>query len=102
MDAWLAIAGFVLGVLGSWWALQDRLKDKESKAADAKVKEYAAQRDFNHLKENYRQLSTNLEVLTREQDEAMSDLRQMVRQNQLLLQMIVSKSGESISGILNS
>lgn len=43
-------------------------QEAERKAAGAATKEYAAQRDFNHLQNDYKQLNQNVEFFIKEQD----------------------------------
>lgn len=62
------IAGFILGLVSAssgwvmWWITKvntDKLSFSQ-KAAEAAKKEYAAQRDFEHLKNNFKQMSDAL------------------------------------------
>lgn len=84
----LAIMTFLAGagsaVLGMirWYGVSER-------------KRYAAERDFNHLRNNQEQMKRSLESLSHEFDEMASDFKTQSACFQLLL----AKSGETISGI---
>lgn len=79
----LNLASFILGLLSAcsgwvvWWvnkltydkqlANQDKLLSNQ-KAAEAATKAYAAERDFNHIKNNLSQLQLGLNELIKQQD----------------------------------
>lgn len=72
----ITILSFTIGVLGGgissalaaarWYAEQAR--NKERVRADNQLKEYAAQRDFNHLRNSQEQLSQAIKQLSDEME----------------------------------
>lgn len=65
-------------------------------------KQYAAQRDFGHLKRQYEQMSSIITQQNREMDRRLDNLEADVRDVKSFLQILVTRgSDESISEILN-
>ena len=65
-------------------------------------KQYAAQRDFGHLKRHYEQMGQNLVTLTREFDRRFDDLEADIKDVKSFLNVLITRgSDDSISEILN-
>lgn len=77
------VGGGVLGML-RWFSTSER-------------KKFAAEREFMHLRNNQEQMKRSMEMLSRELDELSDDMKTQSACFQLLL----SQSGQSISGIFN-
>ncbi len=71
----------VLGML-RWYGVSER-------------KKYAAEREFNHLRNNQEQMQRSLEILSKEVDALCADMKTQSARFKLLL----SQSGQTISGI---
>jgi len=76
----LSIIGTICGSMGTLIAVQshikslkndwrNRLEEEINKQNDAKLKAYAAERDFNHLRNNQDQLKQAIGTLQKETDE---------------------------------
>ena len=76
----LTVAGAILGLLVSGLSLLTGVVGAIAWIQAKTKKQYAAERDFNHLKKNYEQLSGNVEQLWRQMDENYSNtIRQLDR-----------------------
>lgn len=85
IDTLVAVAGFGIGILTSMGGvLIAYLKAKTARAR----KEYAAERDFNHLKNNYLNLS---EAVTDVQEEVEQQFRELQRNNDEKFQQLTYK-----------
>jgi len=88
-----------LGAVGTWLALRSfyekRHQETLQRFADGKQKEYAAQRDFEHLKRNQEQMQQSLRLLDEEIDGTKQDLKEIKG----MLAIAFNRAGESISGI---
>lgn len=78
LQEWIGIIGGVLGILGV--VCGGLLYYTASR-----VKTYAAQRDFEHLKRNYEQLSKNIEYFVREQDRNFDRVVDILQEIKILL-----------------
>ena len=58
-------------------------------------KRYAAERDFGHLKRSYENLSSNVEALTRFQDDRFDDVDKTLMEIRLQQQTLISLLGSS-------
>lgn len=54
-------------------------------------KRYAAQRDYEHLKKNYEQLSANLDRLVRDQTEGMYEITLELKEVKGLTNLVLTK-----------
>ena len=105
--------GFLLTIVGTYLATSGhfrKLRDEDKKRfAESQVKEYAAQRDFNHLERNLRNLQTGLDQLMEGQKQIMKELE--LRVDKLEMRQVkfetttravfARATGESFSDILN-
>lgn len=114
-DAIPTLAGVLFGAIGCYLGVrnytrelkkewQAKLDNEINKNADSKVKAYAAERDFNHLKNNQEQFKEALRML---QDE-FEDLRTTQIETKTLLtatynqmQQIAMRFGEGSMGWRN-
>ncbi|MBW4474066.1 MAG: hypothetical protein KME45_27380 [Stenomitos rutilans HA7619-LM2] len=67
--------------------------------AEGKTKEYAAQRDFNHLMRQYEALSMNLNTLHELGDRRLDGIEDDLRDVKGLLQMLAVAVGQTETGI---
>ena len=72
----------ILGILVSGLSLVTGLIGAIAWYSSKVKKEYAAQRDFNHLKNNYQQLAINVENLWRLMDDSFREHEEKLRQGQ--------------------
>ncbi len=63
--------------------------------ASAETKRYAAERDFNHLRNNQEQMKISIRELSREIDGMQADLQTQIG----LFQALMLNSGQTVSGI---
>lgn len=86
--------------IGTWLAVRSFYEKKHQETLDryaqAREKSYAAERDFNHLRNNQEQMKEALKMLDQEQSETREDLKELKG----MLFALFGRSGESISGIL--
>ncbi len=70
-----------LGAIGTWLALKTfyerRHKETLERFAEGRQKEYAAERDFEHLRRNQEQLKVNLSALDDELQDAKADVKEI-------------------------
>lgn len=94
----LSIVGTLCGSLGTLIAVQAhirslkadwrrRLEDEINKQNEAKLKAYAAERDFNHLRNNQDQMKSAITSLTAETDE----IREKVIRIEVLQQQLYNQ-----------
>ena len=84
MDA-LTIAATVLGILVSGTSLITGLVGYQAWQRSKTRKEYAAERDFSHLKRNYEALTLNVEGLWRQTEESYRDIQRQLDRIELKL-----------------
>lgn len=80
LNDWVAIGGMLIAVLGVFDSALQRYKK-------ANTSEYAAQRDFEHLKRNQEQLKHSLEVLIEENEEVRLKLVAVETQMNILVNL---------------
>jgi ABC-type nickel/cobalt efflux system permease component RcnA len=89
----------LLGGVGTWLAVRSFYEKRHQETLDryatCKQKEYAAERDFEHLRRNQEQMKEALRVLDDELTETRADFKELKG----MLVVVFSQSGESISGI---
>lgn len=61
LEVWIALAGFLLGL---WTTLNAAV----TWYGESVRKQYAVERDFNHLKTNYKQLAENMATIDKSVD----------------------------------
>lgn len=94
----LSIVGTICGSVGTLIAVQahikslkndwrNRLEDEINRQNEAKIKAYAAERDFNHLRNNQDQLKEAMKSLTTEADE----IRERVIKIEVLQQQLYNQ-----------
>lgn len=88
-----------LGIVGTWITVHTfyakRNKEIMDRYASSQTKEYAAQRDFDHLKNNQEQMKEALKILDDELTETRADFKELKG----MLMVFFGKSEQSISGI---
>lgn len=89
------ILSALFGIIGTWLALNAYYQKKHQETLDryatGKQKEYAAERDFQHLKRNQEQMQEALKLL----DEEVSDNREDVKEIKGMMISSFGRSGES-------
>lgn len=89
----------LFGAAGAWIALKTFYERKHQETldrfADARKKEYAAQRDFEHLRRNQEQMRGAIEQLDRDFEE----IRETFGEIKGMLAVILRGNNESISGV---
>lgn len=83
------IATFLAGAGSTLWAGVQWYASTQKKA-------YAAQRDFEHLRRNQEQMKQGIEQLMKEVDALGDDMKTQ----SALFNLLMARSGESVSGIL--
>lgn len=100
-DPFKDVFSVVVGGIGSWLALRSFYEAKHKEAmqryADSQTKAYAAERDFNHLRNNQEQLKSSMALMDQEVDEVKSDVKEV----KALLSVILARSGGSASGFFD-
>lgn len=123
------IGGFALGCIGTFIAAssyhqkrRDEARDRQQRELDrqqqeldrekllrqeefkkfatAEIKEYAAQRDFSHLRRQYVQLNKNLAFIHKENERWMINTESDLKEIKQLMQAILTHQGDTQSGIL--
>lgn len=123
-----SIVGVASGAIAAWWTVktyylkrQDEQRDRQrleleraqaeidrqkaerqselDRYAEGKTKEYAAQREFEHLLRKYDALNINLTVLHDFQEKRVADIESALRDIMGLLQMIAVQTGKSETSI---
>lgn len=88
-----------LGAIGTWLALKTFYEKKHQETlnrfAEGKQKEYAASRDFEHLRRNQEQLKENLAAL----DDELQDAKENVKEIKGMLVVFLSRFNDSVSNI---
>ena len=109
----ISVGGFLFAAIGTWIAanqfFQQALRDKQQQLkilidekADAKTKEYAAQRDFAHLERRLAQLQVGQEQLMKEIDLRIDKLERRTARLTTAVQILTHQvTGESVTGLLN-
>ncbi|HEY9658781.1 MAG TPA: hypothetical protein V6C65_10045 [Allocoleopsis sp.] len=95
----MAVQSHIRGLKREW---QSRLQAEIDRNSDAKVKSYAAERDFGHLKNNQEQMREAIKLLQSEV-EALKDtqieLKVMMNASYTQIQMLTARfSGDSSMG----
>lgn len=105
LEAIATIVGLVLSIGGTFVAVSQfyrkRLKEMVDRNANAVKKEYAAERDFNHLQRNYQQLQVSVDQLMKELDIRVERVEiRFIRIETLIRVLTKEMTGESVSNLL--
>lgn len=84
LSAVIAIGGFLLGLCTAFAGIVTR-------ASQAEKKTYAAQRDFEHLKNCYRQLAENQKLILDEIQERTHSLQSTLKEQSIYLNLVLTK-----------
>lgn len=76
--------------------VRQQQREDTDRLIDSAKKEYAAQRDFEHLRRNQEQLKEAIKLIQSELDEMQSNQKEIKG----IFTVLLAKSGDSISGIL--
>jgi predicted RND superfamily exporter protein len=99
----ISLVSVLLGV----WATYRTLKKEAKTTLEEKVKkEYAAERDFNHLKREFEQLKQNLIAIDADTEERLEklannqgEMKETLAQVRALQMIVMAKSGDTESQI---
>lgn len=95
----IAVRSYIQGIRRDW---QQRLQAEMDKQADSKLKAYAAERDFNHLRNNQEQMKQAVAGLQDESEELSKVLIELkilqTAMNNRLEQLTARVEGESTIG----
>lgn len=111
-DAFPTLAGVLFGAIGCYLGIRNYTRDlkKEWQAklqaeidrnSDSKVKAYAAERDFNHLKNNQEQLKlavSDLQTEFEELKDSQIEMRTLMNASYTQLQILSSRVTEGSAG----
>lgn len=105
MDRLLPLVSLAIGLVSSYIAVsnfyQSRQKEALKRHSDAETKEYAAQRDFQHLRKDYEGLAQSMVTLIREADERFDRVDLELREIKSLINVVLCHTaGDSVSGVL--
>jgi cell division protein FtsL len=93
-------------LLGVWATYQTLRKEAKTRLEEKVKKEYAAERDFNHLKRELEQLKQNLIAIDADTEERLEklannqgEMKETLAQVRALQMIVMAKSGETESQI---
>lgn len=105
LEAIATIVGLSISIGGTFAAVsqfyRQRLREMVDRNSNAVKKEYAAERDFNHLQRNYQQLQVSLDQLMKELDVRVEKLEiRFIRVETLMRVLTKELTNESVSSLL--
>lgn len=84
----ISVLGTFAGVTGYY---RQRLRELIDRQAGAAKKEYAAERAFLHLENNYKQLQASVDLLTRESDRRVEKIEIRLIRVETLMQVLTNR-----------